>query len=88
VPDAFLQEPWKWPDAARLLGHRYPEPVVDVATAAREARDAIWSARRTPGFAEDAARIVTRHASRADARFVNDRAPRRKAPTAQLSLDL
>ncbi len=88
VPDAFLQQPWKWPDAARLLGQRYPEPIVDIAAAARVARDAIWSARRSPGFANEAARIVTRHASRADGRFVNDRAPRRKVPAAQLSLDL
>ncbi len=88
VPDAFLQEPWKWPDAHGLLGHRYPEPIIDVATAARAARDAIWTARKTSGFASEAARIVTRHASRADARFVNDRAPRRRAPSAQLTLDL
>ncbi|TAG25802.1 MAG: deoxyribodipyrimidine photolyase, partial [Rhodobacterales bacterium] len=88
VPDAFLQEPWKWPDARHLLGHRYPEPIIDVATAARAARDSIWQARKTSGFADTAARIVTRHASRADPRFVNDRSPRRKAASAQLTLDL
>jgi deoxyribodipyrimidine photo-lyase len=88
VPDAFLQEPWKWPDARHLLGQRYPEPIIDVATAARAARDAIWTARKTKGFADEAARIVTRHASRADPRFVNDRSPRRRAPTNQLTLDL
>ncbi len=88
VPDAFLQEPWKWPDARHLLGHRYPEPIIDVATAARAARDAIWQARKTSTFADEAARIVTRHASRADPRFVNDRSPRRKAASAQLTLDL
>ncbi|MDZ4068949.1 MAG: FAD-binding domain-containing protein [Tabrizicola sp.] len=88
VPDAFLHEPWKWPEARRLLGHRYPEPMIDVASAARAARDAIWSARRSPGFADAAAQIVTRHASRADARFVNDRTAPRKVPSAQLSLDL
>lgn len=88
VPDGFLHEPWKWPEARALLGHRYPEPVIDLGTAARAARDAIWSARRQPGFSTEAARIATRHASRADARLVNDRAPRRKPQTAQLSLDL
>jgi deoxyribodipyrimidine photo-lyase len=88
VPDAFLQEPWKWPEARRLLGHRYPEPVVDVAQAAREARDLIWQARKVAGFAETASRIVKRHASRADPRFVNDRSPRRRAASAQLTLDL
>ncbi|WP_309664722.1 FAD-binding domain-containing protein, partial [Tabrizicola sp.] len=88
VPDAFLQQPWKWPDAARLLGRRYPEPVIDVTSAARAAREAIWSARRGPGFADEAARIVLRHASRADAGFVSDRTPRARPMSAQLSLDL
>ncbi|OYX22695.1 MAG: deoxyribodipyrimidine photolyase [Rhodobacterales bacterium 32-66-7] len=88
VPDAFLHEPWKWPEARRVLGDRYPEPIVDVSTAAREAREAIWGARKAPGFADTAAGIVTRHASRADPRFVNDRSPRRRAPSAQLTLDL
>jgi deoxyribodipyrimidine photo-lyase len=88
VPDAFLQEPWKWPDAQRLLGHRYPEPIIDVATAARAAREAIWTPRQSPDFAARAAGIVQRHASPADRRFVNDRSPRRRAPSAQLTLDL
>jgi len=88
VPDAFLQAPWLWPDARAILGRRYPEPVVDIATTARAAREAIWAARHAPGFAAQADRIVTRHASRAGPRFVNDRAPRRTAPSAQLSLDL
>jgi deoxyribodipyrimidine photo-lyase len=89
VPDAFLQTPWTWPEAQRLLGHRYPEPIIDVAAAAREARDRIWQARQAAGFAEAAAGIVRRHASRTDPRFVNDRSPRRRpAPVAQLTLDL
>jgi deoxyribodipyrimidine photo-lyase len=88
VPDAFLQEPWKWPEARAILGRRYPEPVVDIAQAARAAREAIWGARKAPGFAEAAAGIVRRHGSRADPRFVNDRAPRRRPATAQLTLDL
>jgi deoxyribodipyrimidine photo-lyase len=87
VPDAFLQTPWRAPDAPRLIGRRYPEPVIDVTAAAREARDRIWQARKADGFAETAAAIVRRHASRADPRFVNDRQPRRRT-TSQLSLDL
>ena len=87
VPDAFLQQPWKWPEARQLLGQRYPDPIIDIAAAARSARDAIWFARRGPDFAAQAARIVTRHASRADARFVNDRAPRTKPPGAQTSFE-
>lgn len=92
VPDRFLQEPWKWPDAPGLLGRRYPEPVIDVTAAARSARDLIWQARKAAGFQETSAEIVRRHASRADPRFVNDRTPRRPAPQAQaqaqLTLDL
>jgi deoxyribodipyrimidine photo-lyase len=84
VPDAFLQEPWLWPDARRLLGHRYPEPIIDVASAAREARDRIWQARRASGFAEVASEIVQRHASRSGNR--EGRRPVKKPPQAQLSL--
>ena len=84
VPDAFLQEPWRWPEARRLLGHRYPEPIIDIASAAREARDRIWTARRAAGFAEKADEIVQRHASRSGNR--EGRRPAKKAPQAQLSL--
>jgi deoxyribodipyrimidine photo-lyase len=96
VPDAFLHAPWRWPEAARVLDRRYPAPVVDPAVAARTAREAVWAARREAGFAEAAAAVVARHASRADGtgRFVNDRAPARRsarpraAAAAQLRLDL
>lgn len=89
VPDALLQTPWRWQGAGGLLGHRYPEPIVDVAASARAARDAVWGLRKAADRSE-IARIIDRHASRADARFVNDRSPRRRvpAPTAQLTLDL
>ena len=84
LPDGFLQEPWLWPEARRLLGHRYPEPVVDVASAARDARERIWTARRSAGFAEKASEIVQRHASRSGNR--EGRRPAKKAPQAQLTL--
>jgi deoxyribodipyrimidine photo-lyase len=94
VPDGFLQEPWKWPGADGLLGQRYPEPLVDVAAAARMARDTVWGLRRTAGFAGEAARVAEAHGSRADraGRFVNDRTARPKrakmADAGQLTLDL
>ena len=93
VPDAFLHEPWRWGGAGRVLGKRYPEPVVDVAAAARTAREAMWSLRKAQGFADEAAAVARKHASRKDrsGRFVNDRAPRRARslkPTGQLTLDL
>lgn len=94
VPDAFLHEPWKWPGAPGVLGRRYPEPVVDVAGAARLARDTVWGLRRDATFGTEARAVALRHASRKDAAglFVNDRAPRRPRPRpavpGQLSLDL
>ncbi|MGL4238058.1 FAD-binding domain-containing protein, partial [Tabrizicola sp.] len=88
VPDAFLHEPWKWPGAGSLLGRRYPEPIIDLASAAREARELIWRARKATGFADTAAKIVHRHASRANVRLVKGRPPRRTVVQTQLTLDL
>jgi deoxyribodipyrimidine photo-lyase len=61
---------------------------VDVMAAHRAARDAIFGLRKTAPRAE-VFEIIERHASRADPRFVNDRAQRRRpAPvSAQLSLE-
>lgn len=84
VPDIYLQEPWKWPGARAILGHRYPEPIVDLAASQRLARDAVWALRRKPGHAAEAAAIVTRHASRAE---TAKRPGNRPGPTAQLSLN-
>jgi deoxyribodipyrimidine photo-lyase len=85
VPDWVLQEPWLWEGASRL---RYPPPVVDVADAARVAREAVWGVRRGAAFRAEAGRIVERHASRKDPRFVNDREKRPKGDARQMSLDL
>jgi deoxyribodipyrimidine photo-lyase len=101
VPDALLQEPWRWSGAGRLLGRGYPAPIVDPAEAARAAREAVWALRREAGFAAEAAQVAEKHASRKDraGHFVNDRAPRPRrgrpgtaagdgAGAAQLRLDL
>ncbi|MEM9474748.1 MAG: FAD-binding domain-containing protein [Pseudomonadota bacterium] len=89
VPDRHLQEPWHWEGAGTLA---YPPPIVDVAQAARDARDRIWAVRRGAAFRAEAAQVIEKHASRKDGtgRFVNDRAPkrRRKPASNQLSLDL
>lgn len=95
VPDTYLQSPWLWNGAGRLLGRRYPEPIVDVANAARAARDRAFALRKGDRFQQEAAQIVHKHASRKDGgagrHFVNDRAKKRRAPTsvpAQLDLGL
>jgi len=93
VPDRYLQSPWMWDGAGRLLGKAYPEPIVDVADAARAARQTIFSMRGNVDKGETR-RVIDKHASRKDSagQFVNDRAPRkqRRKPVddAQLKLDL
>lgn len=83
VPDALLQEPWKWSGAARLLGQRYPEPLVDVGASTRAARAALCLLRRQTGQ-------PPRLSPRLTPRPAQDRPlPRpRQGSTAQLSLDL
>ena len=88
VPDHHLQEPWRWEGARRLS---YPAPVIDVSRAAQAARARLAAVRQSPGFRAEAARVVTKHASRKDPqrRFVNDRAAKTKPrDMRQLSLDL
>lgn len=99
VPDRYLQEPWRWEGAGRLLDRSYPAPVVEPKSAAAIARDKVWAVRQGAVFRAEAAGVIRKHASRKDTqgRFVNDRAPRasrgRKARMGdpspdQLKLDL
>jgi len=64
VPDVHLHEPWRWECAGRLLGRRYPEPIVDHIAAARRARELVWGVRRGETFRDHAARLQTMHGSR------------------------
>ncbi len=68
IPDGFIHEPWKWPDSGKVLGKRYPAPIVDHLAAARVAKGKIYGARRSTGFRDTAARIHERHGSRRRAR--------------------
>ncbi|WP_333815419.1 FAD-binding domain-containing protein [Tabrizicola sp.] len=75
VPDALLHDPWRWPEARRRLAHRYPEPVVDLQSAEREARARLRQARLSAGFAERPGGLVRRSGTR-------------RHPSGQLSLPL
>ncbi|MDJ0630954.1 MAG: FAD-binding domain-containing protein [Rhodobacter sp.] len=91
VPGAFLQEPWRWDGAGRVLGRIYPAPIVEVKAAARQASDRVWGARRGAAFRDEAARIVAKHASRKEpgvpVRFRRDRDAGAREPR-QMKLDL
>ncbi|MEO0358611.1 MAG: deoxyribodipyrimidine photo-lyase/cryptochrome family protein, partial [Pseudomonadota bacterium] len=82
IADEFLQEPWK-----RGGWAGYPPPIVDVKTAAAEARDKIWAVRKGDAFRSEARGIVKKHASRKkDRGFTRD--PEPKWDKGQLSFDL
>lgn len=87
VPDAYVQEPWLWDGAHKVLGKTYPEPLVDVKAAARAARETVWGVRKGAAFRAEAAKIVHKHASRKDRtrRFVRDPEPKQDK---QMKLDL
>lgn len=69
VPAEWLPEPHRMPidfqhKARCLIGEDYPEPVVDHATALREARSRMATLRARPASREEARRVFIRHGSR------------------------
>ena len=89
VPLAFLHEPWKLSSLERRdLALGYPEPIVDPAGAAREARERIWSVRRGDAYREEAEAIQRRHGSRRSGLAATGRGRSRKVDDRQTQLDL
>ena len=86
VPDRFLQEPWKWDEASRILGKTYPHPIVDHLGAAKEARQKVWAARRGTAFREEAQRIQDKHGSRKSGMLLTGRKRKARADSRQLPL--
>ena len=87
VPDAFIHEPWLWPEAEAL---DYPPPIVDCAIAAKAARDALYSIRKSPDHKAKARKIVDKHGSRKTGMPMTGQKRRTKlkpANTAQISMD-
>jgi deoxyribodipyrimidine photo-lyase len=75
-PDGRFVRQW----VPELGSGRYPEPVVNLAEAARAARERVWSVRSGAAAAAEAKAIFVKHGSRAPSR---DRSPGRpKAPPA------
>jgi len=61
VPDAFLHEPWKWPQLGKT---GYPQRIFDHEKTARMARDKVWAVRQAYGFRDTRDQLLTKHASR------------------------
>ncbi len=64
VPDGFIHEPWRWDRFEAEIAHAYPRPIVDHIKAAKSARDAVWSVRKTKTVAREADAIQDKHGSR------------------------
>ncbi|WP_216904154.1 cryptochrome/deoxyribodipyrimidine photo-lyase family protein [Synechococcus sp. CCY 9618] len=96
VPAAWRHEPWRMDGATQAacgcrIGSDYPAPIVDLAVAARQARERLWALRRQDGFAATAAAIQERHGSRRSGLPPTGRrrsSGRRRGDDGQLSLDL
>lgn len=65
VPVEHIHQPWQMTPMERtMLGLAdldYPDPIVDLDSSARIARDKIWSHQKHPAVTSDAKRILARH---------------------------
>ena len=69
MPLVHLHQPWTLDPASQerlgcVLGKDYPQPILDPAMAARQARERLHARRRQQGFAAAADAIQARHGSR------------------------
>lgn len=69
VSDMWIHEPWKMGDAQQreawcIIGEHYPAPVVDHATAIREARRKISERQKSEHFRDEARKVYTKLGSR------------------------
>lgn len=63
LPDACLHMPWRYAGAGQILGRRYPEPLIEPATAMREAKARLGAIRATPRARSEAFEVLERHVS-------------------------
>jgi deoxyribodipyrimidine photo-lyase len=63
VPCDHLHSPWRWSGAGRVLGRRYPEPVIEPAAALRDARAKLAAIRAAPKARREAIEVIERHVS-------------------------
>jgi deoxyribodipyrimidine photo-lyase len=66
VSETNIHEPWKMTTLDQqlcntIIGETYPNPIVDVATSAKIAKDAIWNHRKNIEVKLDNKRIITTH---------------------------
>ncbi len=69
VPDAFVACPWRWAGAGKVLGRRYPEPIIEPAAAARIAKARLTAIRATPRARAEAFEVLERHTAQTPRRL-------------------
>jgi deoxyribodipyrimidine photo-lyase len=84
VPPAYVHMPWTMPAdvqqvAGCVIGHDYPAPLVDHATAVREAKRRLAGVRNAPDARSEARAVAERHGSRRDRRGAMQQDPVRRA---------
>lgn len=62
VPTTFIHEPWTMTVSDReVYAACYPDPVVDIVTAGKQAREKIWGHRKDPRVQAENCRIIALH---------------------------
>ena len=79
LDDVCIHEPWLWPEP--ILG--YPAPIIDVAEAAREAKEKIYGKKAEPAVKRDAQKVYDKHGSRNPARERGSSGVRKRGATSQ-----
>ncbi len=76
IPAPLIFEPWKLtPMEKQMYGlnkNIYPEPIVDIETSAKAARDRLWNWRKKPEVRQDKSRILATHTAQLDSRPAKD----------------
>lgn len=92
VPDAFIHEPWRWPESRSLLDSGYPAPIIDNAIATKAAREALYGVRKQSDHRATARAIAEKHGSRKSGMPQTGARPKKIKPSTiadtQLGFDL
>jgi len=80
VPDAHLQEPWRWEAFAARIGAGYPRPIVDHIAAAQRAKALVYAVRGQEDYRAAADAIQARHGSRKSGMRLQRRRPKTQQP--------
>jgi deoxyribodipyrimidine photo-lyase len=85
VPDTWLFEPWHMP--AHLTPHQFAQPVVDLVTATREAKQRLHARRQNTDVKAGKKAVIDKHASRKTMHPRKKALPQKSTDKQQLGFD-